>query len=114
VTYQRPLSIMHAILSLTNWIILTNMILLCRRNLYLMHNPVPFYLYTPNKSNLWLDSSFATVISEPALCGLLTWHIRINCKGEVCDDNLTQRGKSVSTWPEGWLCETQQRINLIW
>jgi hypothetical protein len=85
---QRVLSMMYDILSLTNATLLTaDMMFLCKENLYPAHDShSPFHtkMYilllvqchrTPTKSNLYFDSSFYTVTSEPALYKLLTFHV---------------------------------------
>jgi hypothetical protein len=94
ILHQRPLSIIYDILSLTNSTLLTaDKILLCSKkpvpnswfsflfpykNVYSLAGslPPPSHVTscTPTKSNLHLDSSLETVIREPALYKLLTFH----------------------------------------
>jgi hypothetical protein len=86
------LSIMYDILSLTNSTLLTaDKIILCtKKNMYLVHDShSPFYRKMcflpqirchcppifPTLTNLYLPSSLETVIREPALYKLLTFHV---------------------------------------
>jgi hypothetical protein len=76
-SHQRPLIIVYKILSLTNSTLLTgDMVLLCMKTLYLIHNSesslcrkmyIHLLVGSPTKSNLYVDISFATVMTEPAI-----------------------------------------------
>jgi hypothetical protein len=105
ISHQLSLSITYEMLLLRNSTLRsadTPMILLCTQKICLIHSPVgslpllsQLISFTLTESNFYFDSSFATIISEPALYGLVTFHVSNFTSSSLLLDRLLQESTQI-------------------